>query len=93
MDSTRLLLPLLPWEFDIFLVGSPLENWTVKSFLRPQYPHLVGGINLSTCPELITYKLLTNSLQVLDFSPSFCVINLVRFVRLLKIVNLKSKIV
>jgi hypothetical protein len=23
MDSTRLLLPLLPWEFDIFLVGSP----------------------------------------------------------------------
>jgi hypothetical protein len=24
MDSTRLLLTLLPWEFDIFLVGSPL---------------------------------------------------------------------
>jgi len=27
MDSTRLLLPLLPWEFDIFLVGSPEEHW------------------------------------------------------------------
>jgi len=26
MDSTRLLLPLLPWEFDIFLVGSPLNE-------------------------------------------------------------------
>jgi hypothetical protein len=23
IDLTRLLLPLLPWEFDIFLVGSP----------------------------------------------------------------------
>jgi hypothetical protein len=25
MESTGLLLPLLPWEFDIFLVGSPLD--------------------------------------------------------------------
>jgi|GEM_PF-3370318 hypothetical protein len=40
MDSTRLLLPLLPWEFDIFLVGSPLSlNNALKLVLFP------GGVN------------------------------------------------
>jgi hypothetical protein len=29
MNSTRLLLPLLPWEFDIFLVGSPLAPLSI----------------------------------------------------------------
>jgi hypothetical protein len=33
---------------------------------------------VSTWTELITYWLFTNSLQVLDFSPDFCVINFVR---------------
>gem|GEM_PF-3178212 len=60
MDSTRLLLPLLPWEFDIFLVASPLQKYICSAnpkTLILSYPLLSGWCSKIHAEGLLKHPL------------------------------------